>query len=110
MEILKNLRFEEKDLIGLDYLHFLLEYVYGKQEVVEAIYEQKIYSLSRCRDLSAAQRMLDFEIELACYYAEQLYLIRDLETKDDAVFNATDELESILFLENIMQTWRAHLQ
>ncbi|WP_342042595.1 hypothetical protein [Bacillus sp. OTU2372] len=102
MNILESANFNEKDLVGLDRLHHLLEYTYQDEKAVEAIYNQKMWAISICRDLAAAQRMIDFEIDLAELCLRSIGFIVDLWT-EKAILGPKDELRDIHRFERFIQ-------
>lgn len=107
MKTLTNARFSEKDLIGLDRLYVAIEETYQDECVVKAVYEQKLFVLSACRDLASAQRKLDFEIALAESECDLLSYVIDDSSYPMSVL---DELDEILFYDEILLKWRGSLQ
>lgn len=113
MKYLQGTNFEERynadDLVGLDRLRAAIKATYIDQHVTKVVYEHKLWSLVACRDLAAAQRMLDFEIALAEYFSDKLYFTRDHEM-DNTVFDALDEMDEISHYEEFLHKWRNSLQ
>lgn len=105
MNPLLNARFTENDLVGLDHLKGLLEYAYHYEEVVKAVFEVKLFSVSRCRDVDAAQRMLDFEISMLELFTDRLCHVYELHELN-WFSNEVDEKGDIKIAEEITQKWK----
>jgi hypothetical protein len=108
MNPILNARFTEKNLDRLGELRELLVEAYKSPQAVEAVYNAKLYSLSRCKDVVAAQRRLDFEISCLQSFIFTLQMVRENE-ETDSFFDQRDEMEEIFDYERIVHEWRDRL-
>jgi len=108
MNPLLNARFTEKDLERLGEFRELLVKAYHSQEAVEAVYNAKLYSLSRSENVAAAQRRLNFEI--SCLYSFILTLQNVHEKEEtNSFFDKVDEFEECFEYELNTHQWRDRL-
>jgi hypothetical protein len=108
MNPLLSASFTEKDLDRLRELRELLVEAYKSPQAVEAVYNAKLYSLSRCKDVVTAQRRLNFEISCLRSFTFTLQMVREYE-ETDSFFGQGDEMNEIFDYEQIVHEWRDRL-
>jgi hypothetical protein len=64
MDILENVKFDEKDLVGLDQLQCALAFVYDNERLMVNAYESILRDLVQSRYLYMAQNKLDLVINI----------------------------------------------